>query len=235
MSVGFSLAACNGAPSARDHVITQKDTEGGNLLEAIGESHDLSAKEVQLLIGHQMRAAFSGQPSFPVGKTVGQVIEEDKKIVADEKVKQTAADALKAKVAGELEQKRQVIRKTMTGTIVQKAFKPASVDTQTYQDVSVMKISFQNTSEKPIKAFKGYFHIVSQLGDEIKNINYDGDDLKAPIKSGQVETYIVELPFNQFVASDVKFKESSLDNLKVEWTPTVVLFADGTKLEALED
>jgi hypothetical protein len=59
--------------------------------------------------------------------------------------------------------------------------------------------------------------------------------LKAPIKSGQVETYIVELPFNQFVASDVKFKESSLDNLKVEWTPTVVLFADGTKLEALED
>ena len=66
------------------------------------------------------------------------------------------------------------------------------------------------------------------FGDNIKEINLSYDD---GVKANSTSTYEGSIDYNEFMADDVKLLNTSLDKIKFNFVPSVILFKDGSKIE----
>jgi hypothetical protein len=119
------------------------------------------------------------------------------------------------------------MQQALSVTVVNKVFDPKNYDAGQYSDWIGFKYQFQNTGPKDIHAFQGHVIVRDIFGDKIVGITIKFDE---GLKVGQTKLETLGHDYNQFSDIDQKINETALGNLKIEWVPVTVLFADGTKL-----
>jgi hypothetical protein len=108
-----------------------------------------------------------------------------------------------------------------------KAFHKANIYSGEFRDKISIAFVFENKSDKDIRAFKGTTIFKDLFGEKIKEINLSYDE---GIKTGKKIEWYGEIEYNEFISEHRKFRDTELSNMKFEWKPRAIIFADGSKI-----
>jgi len=189
------LVACSNS-NVNDLKFTKHNKE--QVIEKIRKSKDLTGEEVDLLMANLMQTT-----SDIEGKTVGQLIQEQRYIVA------------KAKVAAELSK-----------YILVTPFKKSSVsigfviENKSNKDIKAFKGEIK---------FKDVFG--EELG--IMDLIYEEGVKAGQKKNWYCEqNLLIDIDDHGFFEQRKrrKFRDTKLENMEFEWKPKVIVFADGSEL-----
>jgi hypothetical protein len=196
------------------------------VIEKVKKSKDLTGEEVGLFFGSLARTSVSGK-QLSQGKTVGNLIDDQRKVVEEEKAKEAEAKRL----AEEAKQKEDKIAKELSEYItvvpLKKVFKKANIYNGEFQDKIVVYMVFENKGDKDIRAFKGKTIFNNLFGEPIYETTLYYDE---GLKSKEKKRWIGVIKYNQFNEHHNKFNSTELDNMKYEWKPIGIMFKDGSKL-----
>lgn len=221
-----ALCGCGGVKSKK---ITEANK--GKIFEEIKNSHDLTVEEVGLLQAYVIRTslqdAFAGrQPSIPVGKTVGQVI-EDQRTFMKQAADEARQDSLRAASARAEEERQQaILRQAVTVTVFEKGLSRGE-----YESSMMCKVSMENHSGKDIRGFQGSLVFRDLFGDQVIRFGLKEDEV---LKAGQSRRVTRYWDYNQFMDDHNRWVGTKLENMKIAWEPKTVLFTDGSSLQAGE-
>ena len=140
--------------------------------------------------------------------------------------KDTAAKE-KADVEANLAKQREPMLNALSVSLTSKEFTAADFYAGRPSDYLSFNIQQTNKSAKDIRGFKGVFAIKDIFGDEIIKISFKSDDV---LRTGQSKKDKMSLNYNQFMDSHQKLRSTAMENLRVEWQPEMIMFADGTAL-----
>jgi hypothetical protein len=213
--------------NVKDLKFTQDNKE--QVLEKVRKSKDLTGEEVGLLMAAMLRTGFTKESLE--GKTVGQLIKEQKALrdeaeVKDKEAKRLAEEAKKkeAEMAAQLSQYISVAP-------YKKSFHKANIHSGDFQDRIDIAFVFENKGTKDIKAFKGTTVFSDLFGTEIYKSGLMNDK---GIKAGAKKNWTGTIKYNQFISEQQKFRDTELENTKFEWKPKAIIFSDGSRI-GLED
>jgi hypothetical protein len=176
----------------------------------------LSDKDKQLFVGYLMRttlgsALSQSAPSYE-GKTVGQAIEEQRQWIATQQAEEQKA---KQKAAEE-EARREALRQELSLSVVS-----LTQVSRGFMDGVSLECVYRNATGKDIRAFEGTIEFKDVLGN---NLGEDPFKVLTPIKSGDSRNVNESFPY--MIAPQLRDKK--LSDLAIVWTPTKIVFADGT-------
>ena len=214
------LVACN---NVKDLKFTKNNQD--QIMEKVRKSKDLTGEEVGLLMSAMMRTTFSD--GGIEGKTVGKLIEEQRKMVADSEAKAKEAKRIAQEAAKKEALVAAELSKQIMVTPYKKSFRKANWQNQEFEDKIDVSFMFENKSNKDIKAFKGEAIFKDAFGELIDKSNLMDDE---GIKVGQKKKWIGSRKYNQFIEGQQRFKNTELENMKFEWKPQGIIFADGSKI-----
>lgn len=222
--VGFILSGCS---NVKDLKFTESNQS--EIMEKIKNSKDLTGEETGLLTIAMMRYSFE-KKSF-TGKKVGEIIAEQKKIYTEAEMKEKEAKRLADEAAKKEAQIAAELSKYIVVAPFKKEFRKANYMNGIYDDVIVISFVFENKGTKDIKAFQGEAKFKDLFGTELKsnNLMYDNG-----LKAGEKKKWTGTLKFNQF-SDNAKFRDTELGNIKFEWVPKAIIFADNSKLGSTEN
>lgn len=219
------VAVIVGCSNVKNKKITEQNKD--KILEELKNSKDLTVEEVGLLQAYMIRqgvtSALSGDKNanlLPTGKTIGQVIEEQRKWVADENERERQDKERRAKAQAEADKQRRALLDSLSVTVYEKGF-----TSENFQDYITMKFAYENHTDKPIRGFKGDIEFDDLFGDKIKVSSLTEDE---PLAAGQTRRVSKTLNYNQFIDADKKLRSTELSNLKIVWKPSQILFVDGS-------
>ena len=228
------ILATWGCSNPKNLRITPKNKE--TFLNEIKNSKGLTVEEVQLLTTYMMRYGLAeglkgfnqGKNDLPLeGKTVGELINLQKKWMEDE----TAAEAQQKKLAEEAKAKEEAVKaelaKYLNLTVYDKGFLPSDLERGRYSDYLTVSVAYQNTSPKDIRAFQGTVIFQDLFGDKVMDLDLKITD---PVKAGEKGQWKGSTHYNQFESEHTKFKNAELKDLKVVWVPEKIIFVDGTTI-----
>lgn len=220
--------------SACTNVKSMKITEENKdkIWEQIKDTKDLTGEEVQLLQSYMLRkglrSAFSGKRfSFPVGRTIGEIIEEERRYVQQEKAREEDDRVSRERARAAAEKHREVLYGALAVTLYEKGFYSGD-----FQDYVTLRLMYENRSGKDMRAFRGTLQFNDLFGEEVQKAELKEDKI---LKAGETRRVDRSLPYNRFIEADRKLRSTALENLKVVWLPTTILFTDGTSLQVDEE
>lgn len=220
------VAACGSDP----HNLKITDANKDTYMKDMAQTKGLTVEEIGLLTSFEMRRAASGvfgrgaAPSA-VGKTVGQIIDDERKLQADAKAREREQQRLAAEAKAKEDAEAAELRKAINLTVFQKDFHSADIQSGDFEDRINFKCVYENTSGKDIRAFKGAIRFADLFGTEIYTVNLTVSD---PIAAGQKATWFGGIKYNQFVRQHQELRNAELANMKIEWRPASIIYADGT-------
>ena|SRR5690606_26448531 len=193
-----------------------------NLEEDIVEiKKSLSENEAELLTGYLVVKSLDDQRIL--GKTYRDLLEEAK-VFRDEQEAQMAEEKRLAEKAQAEERERiRRLNQALTVSIFDKGFSEYN-----YQEYLTYKFSFDNKTDKDIKAFTGLITLNDLFDKEISSFTLTYDK-GIPAKSSK--NWDAQTDYNPFIDKDVALKGKELDNLKIIWTPEKIIFEDGEEWE----
>jgi hypothetical protein len=204
--------------------ITEKNRD--TFLRDIEGMKGLTVEEVGLLMAAQMsdgvRKAFGGEDRRVVGKTVGELLVELKREAADREVESKKQERLVADARAKEEARVSELRKAITLTVVSKGFQEAE-----YEKYITIRVAYENTSGKDIRAFQGKIQFTDLFGKEIYE---SGLTISRSVKSGEKTIWNGNIKYNQFMDDQKALRFSELSDMKVAWKPSGILFVDGTRI-----
>lgn len=210
------LVAC--APDPLEYRITEANQE--SIMDDLKDSK-MTTEQFQLLVAAQMRSALDENVSL-VGKTVGEVISDERIHQAEQAARKAEEERLAEEARLKAEADAAVLREAITLTVYDKGFIEGR-----FEDQITIKIAYENTSDKDIRAFTGVTRFLDLFGREIFKSNITIDD---PIAVGSKETWSGGIDYNQFMDTHQKLRNTDLEDMRVEWLPATILFSDGTVL-----
>jgi hypothetical protein len=229
ISVLLSLGVFACSRDAHKLKITQQNKD--SFMQSIRDSKSLTVDEVRMLIAYRMRNAASqalgGKDDTMVGKTVGQIIDEERQFEARAKQEENRQEHLAAEAKAQEEARAAELRKAIGLTVYDKSFKASDPDNGQYEDKLVIKCAYENTSGKDIRAFKGKIRFTDLFGSQIYESSLTVSD---PIKAGKKATWTGYINYNQFLNQEVQLRNTQLKDMRVVWLPSSIIFADGTVL-----
>jgi len=89
------------------------------------------------------------------------------------------------------------------------------------------KARMANRSGKEMRGFRGDIVFYDLFGDKIYTIHVKYDE---GLKAGATVVWPGEIDYYEYDAASQKLRDTVLKNMRVEWVPQTILFADGTKL-----
>lgn len=193
-----------------------------NIEEDIMEiKKSLSSKEVDLLSAYLVMKSMDDQRIL--GKTYRDLLEEARDF-RDEQEAQMAEEKRLAEKAKEAERERiRRLNQALTVSIFDKGFSEYN-----YQEFVTYKFTFENKTDKDIKAFTGLITLNDLFDKEISSFTLTYDK-GIPAKSSK--NWNAQTDYNPFIDKDVALKGKDLDNLKIIWTPEKIIFDDGEEWE----
>ena len=210
------LVGCSGTKGLK---VTEQNK--ATVLGKVAQSKDLSQEEKESVATYFLRSSLGGyfgiEKCDPVGKTIGQIIAEQRAYVTQEKAREEKEQLLAKEAAVREESLATELRKALTFAIFEK--KDISGD---FFDHTNFKAVYQNNTDKEIKGFRGVVVFQDMFGDEISRLYVKITD---PIRAGLKATWKDEIYSDAY-----KFKKVELKDMKVLWKPTTIIFADGTVL-----
>jgi hypothetical protein len=230
LGIGYSLAVavlCVGCANVKGEALTSSNKD--QVLTDVAKSSMNDADKAAFLAAN-MRATF-GDYSLQ-GKTVDQVITEQRQYQAEQDAK--AAAAHKAQL--EAEAKRAALVSQLEHALdieaVSKTLIPADAQSGTYRDIESVDFKATNTSKKAIRAFKGSMQFSDTFGDKIIKLELKDDETTLPANSSQ--THAVRYEVNKFEDFWNKFATTRLSNMKEKWVPEQIIYTDGSMISAPE-
>jgi len=217
----FLISGCGSVKSMK---FTSDNVQ--QVMDEIGKSKDLTGEEHSLLLAAMIRYKMQKSQAFE-GKTVSEVIAEQRKLKADydaqEAEKKRLADEAKKKAAAIAAELSQYLIVTPTN----KGFREKNIYSGQFEDYILFTFAFQNKGSKDIRAFRGNTAFSDLFGEPIYSTNLTYDE---GIKAGQTKTWEGSVKYNQFIEQHSRLKNKNLDALKFVWTAKSILFADGTTI-----
>jgi hypothetical protein len=199
----------------------------GESLNKFGEKiKDLPEDDKKLLAGYMMRAEMSktfGNEKVPVGITVQQAIDNQKSWVAKNEAEEKAQKAKAEKMKAEADAKKQEAKNALAVTVYDKQIIQGDFDKSI-----VLRIDFQNKTNKTITAVKGIINFKDKFGDPVNSMNFSETNLV--IAPHQSEKRDLGRHLNEFMNDDKVFADTSLNDLTYEFIPDQILFDDGSKI-----
>lgn len=199
----------------------------GESLNKFGEKiKDLPEDDKKLLAGYVMRAEMSktfGNEKVPVGITVQQAIDNQKSWVAKNEAEEKAQKAKAEKMKAEADAKKQEAKNALAVTVYDKQIIQGDFDKSI-----VLRIDFQNKTNKTITAVKGIINFKDKFGDPVNSMNFSETNLV--IAPHQSEKRDLGRRLNEFMNDDKVFADTSLNDLTYEFIPDQILFDDGSKI-----
>lgn len=198
------------------------------LFDEIKNSRSLTVEEVGLLQGFVLRKGFggalAGEPTaLPVGLSIGEMIDDQRQWVMDEQRRKADEEARLAKARTEEAKQKKALLSAMTLTVVGKGFERAND-----QDYITIDVLYENKSGKAIRGFKGAIQFKDLFGTEITPFTISEDE---PLAPGAARRQGWMLKYNQLAERHMELRNTALYDMKIEWKPQVIMFADGTSLE----
>lgn len=220
LTIFLFLLGCN---NAKDLKFTGKNTD--EVLEKIKKSKDLTGEEIGLLTGAMMRYTLTGKSLE--GKRIKEIIAEQKQIADEAEAKEKEAKRLAEEAAKKEAAIAVELAKYIAVAPFKKSFHKADFMLGEYEDGINIDFVFENKGQKDIRAFKGVAKFKDLFGEEIHSSNISYDET---LKAGTKKNWSGSLKFNQFIASQVKLRDTDLSNMKFEWIPKAVIFTDGSTI-----
>jgi hypothetical protein len=165
------------------------------------------------------------------GKTIGQVIDEQRKFESDEKAREAEEARLAAEAKAKKERRAAELRATLTFSVYDKSFVPSNPMSGRYQDYVTVACAYRNTSTKDIRAFTGDISFTDLFGKEIFSSSLTISD---PIAAGATGDWKGSMEYNQFISAHQRLRDMDLKDMKVVWMPKSIIFADGSSLGELD-
>jgi len=207
------------------YTITVTAETKDNFLESIEEVRGLSVGEVQLLMGyilsHELGTLTGEQPPL-VGMTVGEMIDAQRSRIEQREEEADQQAELAAEAKAEAQAQEQVLREAVNLTVYEKSFSEGD-----FEDYIQIKCRYENRSEKEIRAFQGVLRFKDIFGDLIYESRLKIAD---PVAAGAKGAWTGRIDYNQFMDEHKALRNTALEDMKIEWTPVTVIFADGTTL-----
>jgi hypothetical protein len=176
---------------------------------------------------YEMRAhlgAMFGASPPPAGVTIGEAIDNQKAFVAAEAKVDAERKVLAAKVAAERARKLELMSQALSTTLIGLEVKQGAF----MGSLVYMHIAFQNRGAKPIAGVKGIAIFRNMFGDTLvtETVSYDKG-----IASNEVRQW------RQIAAAGLdpgerRLAETPIEKIKFSFEPSIIIFEDGTKLEA---
>lgn len=96
-----------------------------------------------------------------------------------------------------------------------------------FQDQIGMSLNFINKTEKDIRGVQGIVTFYDMFDNKIKSnrITYDEG-----ISANSAKVWEAGLPYNQFMEEDIKLKDIKLENLKIVWEVTDIVYSENTDI-----
>jgi hypothetical protein len=230
LAVAFSIALLAVACSS-DRSITITEQNKDSVLDQIKDSKSFTPDEVRLLMARRMRVAVANSQRQPgpdwVGKTLAQVIEDERKLDQDAKAKQAEVDRLAAEAKAKQDAMAAELRKAISLAVYDKGFIPSDIQNSRFDDYITVKCAYENVSGKDVRAFTGAVRFADLFDKEIMEVNLT---IQEPIKASDKATWNGTIKYNQFMDDHQSLKNAELANMKITWIPKSIIFADGSKL-----
>lgn len=221
--LALSFTACS---NPKNTIITKSNED--KVLSDVGPT--LSNKERAELVAAIARSAFG---SYSIeGKSIGQVLADQKRHDDEEKAAQEVAHEAQVRE----ERRRAAIEAKLNAALsiypISKDFSPSNFDPDNgamHGDQIVITFQIHNKTKKPIKEFEGTTHFENSFGDSIESNKLDYTDT---IPAGAIVTYTGVLDYNEFMDNDQKLRSTPLSDMKFTFSPKGITFADGSQLVA---
>ncbi len=180
------------------------------------------------LLRHEMGKAVSSKDAAKLsGKTIGDLIKEERDLEATAKAEQAKQDKLAAEAKAKEEAAAQQLRKAINLTVFSKSFLESDFHEGRYEDLIVIACVYENTAGKDVRAFTGAVKFADLFGKEIFTSNLTIQDA---VKAGEKATWRGTIRYNQFIESHQALRNAELKDMQITWLPRQILFADGSKI-----
>lgn len=190
----------------------------------------LSEEDQKLLAGYVMRAKMGeifGKEGMPLGTTVGNALEDQKKWIAEQEKKAAEAKALKEKMLQEQAKAREAIENAVVVTLISKRELPKNYDLSRYSEVQQFVVGVHNKSEKEVVGVSGSLEFIDIFD---KNVGGVGFSISERIKPGGDAKWTGVRDYNQFIAEHRAVWNLEDGKYTTKFIPKSIVFADGTKL-----
>ena len=127
-------------------------------LQTIKDSKQLTDDEMRMLAAYLVRSKLAsafGSAGLSKDKSVGEMIEEERKFEDEQKAKEAEEKRLAEEAAKEEAQLADELRKTILVSVYKKSFSPSDWQNGTYEDYILLGFVFKNQSSKNIRGFTG--------------------------------------------------------------------------------
>ena len=218
LALCISLLFCSSCTNIKDKKVTEENKD--KILSEVPTSKDLTDEERQLLAGYVMRQSMAsvfqgGKPGLPTGKTLGEMLQEQRKWVAEEKAEEERQKQLATAIAAKQAEMRNIIGVALYSFAQRQG---------SFSDYAEVGYAYENRSTQDVRAFEGEVAYKDVLGNKLEEVQLK---VLSPIKAGQKASMTDKLPFMVYGG----LRGKTLDDVKIEWRPKKILFADGTSAE----
>lgn len=165
---------------------------------------------------------------IPFGFTVGQAIEEQKKWVVEQKKAADEAKALKAKIDAEMLETIKAINSAVTVTLLSKNEQPKNYEAHRYSESQQFVVGVENKSAKEVTGVSGRIEFVDVFDKVVGAVNFG---ISEKIKPSGTYKWTGVRDYNQFIAEQRAVWNLEEGKYTTRFTPSSVIFADGTKLK----
>lgn len=108
-------------------------------------------------------------------------------------------------------------------TLIDKGFQEGDIYSGSFMDQVTIDLKFKNKTDNKVIGVKGELVFYDVFSDEVKRINISYDE---PIEPNNSNTWKGAVEHNEFISSDVKFKDLSIDTLKYHWELEKIVYSD---------
>lgn len=181
----------------------------------------LPQEDLEMLTGYIALKSLSDDKML--GQTYGDLLEESKQLREEMRLQEEEEKKLAEKAKIEEAERIKKLGSALTVSLFEKGFEKYN-----YQEYITYKFAFENKTDKNIKAFTGTIIFNDLFDKEINNLNLTYDN---GVSANSIKNWNAQTDFNQFVDNDVALKNKDVENLKVKWIPSKIIFEDGSILE----
>jgi len=190
----------------------------------------LTDEEQKLFAAYALRVAISeafGQKGVAGSITIGEAIDRERAWQLEQEREEARRKILAAKLEKERLEALSKLNDALTVSVMSLRFRDSDFNAGRYSDDFVIKIGFENHTDKDLVGVKGVVILKDIFGDIIKKVGLSNDD---DIKAHKTHVWVGTLDYNQFMDQDNKLRTTPFDKLKIEWEPEVYIYADGSQM-----
>lgn len=200
----------------------------------------LSDEERGLVAAYVMRRSMAGlfaglnkTSSAPPAATVGDAINEQRRFAEELAAKEAAEKQALAQKKAEMDAAQKAMREMVSVGLLKKSIDVERGMSGIEMDRNLsVTFAFKNNSGKQIAGVKGLITALDLFGDEISAFQVSNDET---IASGATSNWSGSRSIKYAVGGrnhDQKLADLADDKYALKWEPQIIVFADGTKVEA---